>query len=152
MAGHVDAFKAGRAMVVAHNSAASCGSQSLLFKNVATASLYEYTPYIGNSSVSGCGPTGQKNFYDIFKRFFPETVVSVPKLVAPTPTTQSVTMVGATLTASGAAAANFKPAATSVSYQWLRAGSAIPGATGSSYTVTAADNGKALSVRVTGAK
>lgn len=152
MAGHVQAFKDGRAMTVAHNSSPSCGSQSLLFKNVATASLYEYTPYIGNSSVSGCGPTGQKNFYDIFKRYFPETVVSVPKLVAPTPTTQSVTMVGATLSASGAAAANFKPAATSVTYQWLRGGASIPGAAGSSYTVTAADSGKALSVRVTGTK
>ena len=80
MAGHVDAFRAGRAVTVAHNSSPSCGSQSLLYKNVATASLYEYTPYIGNSSVSGCGPTGQKNFYDIFKRFFPETVGTKPQL------------------------------------------------------------------------
>jgi hypothetical protein len=34
-----------------------------------------------------------------------------------------------------------------VSYQWLRDGQAIPGATGGSYTLTEADVGKAISVR-----
>lgn len=61
-AGHVDAFKAGKAVTIQHNSDTSCGSESVKFSNVATASLYEYTPYIGNSSKAGCGATGQKKF------------------------------------------------------------------------------------------
>lgn len=69
-AGHVDAFKAGRTMSVRHNSDASCGSETLKFANVATASLYEYTPYIGNSSKAGCGTTGQKMFWDLMQRYF----------------------------------------------------------------------------------
>lgn len=40
--------------------------------------------------------------------------------------------------------------ATSV--QWLRDGAAIPGATSSSYTLTAADRGKRISARVTGSR
>jgi hypothetical protein len=39
--------------------------------------------------------------------------------------------------------------APSLAFQWLRAGAAIPGATGASYTPVAADDGKALSARVT---
>ena len=69
-AGHVDAFKAGKAVTIQHNSDTSCGSESVKFSNVATASLYEYTPYIGNSSKAGCGATGQKNFWSIMWRYF----------------------------------------------------------------------------------
>lgn len=71
IAGHVDAFKQGRSMTLAHNPDAACGSQSVKFANVATASLYEYTPYIGNSSKSGCGTLGQKMVWDLFQRYFP---------------------------------------------------------------------------------
>lgn len=71
IAGHVQAFKDGKAMTVLHNPSSSCGSQSLKFANVATASLYEYTPYIGNSSKSGCDASGQKMFWDLMKRYFP---------------------------------------------------------------------------------
>lgn len=151
-AGHVDAFKAGRSVTVQHNPNAACGSQSLKFANVATASLYEYTPYIGNSSVAGCGATGQKNFYDIYKRYFPETVGAVSALKAPTPTISGVPLAGTPLTVTGAAAANFTPAASAVTYQWLRSGVAISGATAASYTPTSADVGKVLTVKVTGTK
>lgn len=41
---------------------------------------------------------------------------------------------------------------TAFAYQWLRSGKAILGATGSSYTVTLADAGKKLKVKVTGTK
>ncbi|WP_099331814.1 cell wall-binding repeat-containing protein [Actinomyces minihominis] len=77
-AGHVDAFKAGRAMTVLHNPSTACGSESVKFANVATASLYEYTPYIGNSSVAGCSAVGAKSFYDIYKRYFPDAVITTP--------------------------------------------------------------------------
>lgn len=43
-------------------------------------------------------------------------------------------------------------AGASFSYQWLRSGRPIVGATGSAYTPTAADHGRQLAVRVLGAK
>ena len=72
-AGHVNAFKAGTAMTVLNNPDTSCGSTSLKFANVATASLYEYTPYIGNAGKSGCSTIGQKMFWDLMQRYFPES-------------------------------------------------------------------------------
>ena len=69
-AGHVDAFKAGKPLTINQNPAASCGTESVKFSNVATASLYEYTPYIGNSSKTGCATLGQKMFWDLMKRYF----------------------------------------------------------------------------------
>ena len=47
-------------------------------------------------------------------------------------------------------AGGFAPTASTLSYQWLRNGSAIRGATGRAYKATGADVGKRLSVRVTG--
>ncbi|WP_345520253.1 hypothetical protein [Nocardioides conyzicola] len=57
---------------------------------------------------------------------------------------------GKRLKVAGAAAGGFAPAATALSYQWLRNGSAIRGATGRAYKATVADVGKRLSIRVTG--
>jgi surface-anchored protein len=56
--------------------------------------------------------------------------------------------VGSTLSAQATAA----PAADGFSYQWLVDGKTISGATGSSYTVTAGDAGKKVSVAVTASK
>lgn len=44
------------------------------------------------------------------------------------------------------------PTPVTFSYQWLRAGTAISGATTSTYTLVAADEGQAITVRVTGTK
>lgn len=55
--------------------------------------------------------------------------------------------VGQTLTA----AATVDPAATETTYQWLRSGVPIPGATARTHRVTAADLGTRLSVRTTSA-
>jgi hypothetical protein len=54
--------------------------------------------------------------------------------------------VGQTLTAGGTP----WPAGTSLSYQWLAAGSPIPGATGATLVLTSAHRGKAIQVQVTG--
>lgn len=64
---------------------------------------------------------------------------------APRPTVSGTARVGKKLTAR---AGTWKPAAT-VSYRWLRDGRSISGATRSTYTVTAADRGRRISVRVT---
>lgn len=57
--------------------------------------------------------------------------------------------VGAALTATLQA---WKPAAAQLSYQWLRNGKVISGARQASYTLTRADAGKKVAVRVTGKK
>jgi alpha-tubulin suppressor-like RCC1 family protein len=58
--------------------------------------------------------------------------------------------VGRRLSVSGAPANGFSPAATRLTYQWLRGSKPIAGATDSSYLLKSADVGKKLSVRVTG--
>ncbi|MGC4153786.1 MAG: Ig-like domain repeat protein [Propionicimonas sp.] len=72
-----------------------------------------------------------------------------PELTAGTPTVGGNAVVGATLTVS---AGVWGPAPVRLVYQWLADGTPIPGATGTSYQVTAAYLGKQLSVRVTGTK
>ncbi|MDQ1493954.1 MAG: hypothetical protein QOG69_437, partial [Actinomycetota bacterium] len=62
------------------------------------------------------------------------------------PTISGSTAVGETLSASTGGWSN---SPTSYGYQWLRDGSAISSATGSSYTIVDTDVGHALSVRVT---
>jgi hypothetical protein len=69
-------------------------------------------------------------------------------VVSPTvaPQITGVPKVGETLTADGG---SWSPAPTSLSYQWLRNGTPIDGATGPSYTLVAADQGARISVAVT---
>ncbi|MFF8817137.1 hypothetical protein ACF07D_03950 [Leucobacter sp. NPDC015123] len=68
---------------------------------------------------------------------------------APAPAVSGTVKVGQTLSAKPGA---WKPAPVSLSYQWLRNGSAIKGATKSTYKLTSADGGAKISVRVTGKK
>lgn len=70
--------------------------------------------------------------------------------VAPTsaPKVTGALKVGQKLTA----AAAFTPSGTTVAYQWLRNGASISGAKAVSYTLTAADLGKTISVRITASK
>lgn len=79
-------------------------------------------------------------------------IVNAKKAVAalPIPTVSSATIsgtaaVGKTLTAS----ASTSTTSSFLSYQWLRSGTAISGATGSTYKLTASDLKKSVSVRVT---
>jgi hypothetical protein len=67
----------------------------------------------------------------------------------PTPTIAGTARVGQKLTATAGA---WTPAPVTVTYQWKRAGVAIAGATGTTYTLTTADAGKAITVAVTGKK
>lgn len=79
-----------------------------------------------------------------------EATAKVARLVfagAPAPVVTGGTTVGDTLTAAVGA---WSPVA-SMSWQWLRDGQPIAGATSASYTLTAADQGHTISVRVTGA-
>src|SRR5690606_36453529 len=68
---------------------------------------------------------------------------------APTPTISGTAQEGATLTA---VTGTWGPAPVSLSYQWRADGAAISGATASTFTPTAAQVGKAITVVVTGSK
>ncbi len=67
----------------------------------------------------------------------------------PVPSISGTAKVGSRLTAS---AGTWGPGAVTLKYQWLRNGSAISGATGSSYVLTSSDANRTISVRVTGSR
>ena len=67
----------------------------------------------------------------------------------PDPTVSGTAKIGQTLTAS---TGTWKPTPAKLTYQWLRGGKAISGATKSSYKVLVDDAGAKLSVAVTGSK
>lgn len=67
----------------------------------------------------------------------------------PTPKVTGTTKVGKTLTAT---AGKWKPAPVALNYQWLRNGTPITGASKTTYTLTAADLGAYVAVKVTGSK
>lgn len=75
------------------------------------------------------------------------TAVASGTLAASTPTISGTRKVGYALTATPGT----WTAGTKFTYQWYRSGTAISGATASRYTLAAADAGKYLTVRVTGA-
>ena len=75
-------------------------------------------------------------------------VTAQGSFVTESPTISGDAVVGQTLTA---VVPEWTPA-PSFSYQWLRNGSTIRGATESSYTLTSADAGRQISVRVTGSR
>ncbi|MFT3888598.1 MAG: hypothetical protein QM713_10605 [Arachnia sp.] len=70
-------------------------------------------------------------------------------LTAATPTISGTVAVGKTLTAKPG---TWKPSGATFTYQWLRDGKKISGATKSTYTLTSSDKGKAISVQVKGSK
>jgi len=71
------------------------------------------------------------------------------KIAGMTPTIDRDGGPGKTLTA---VPGTWEPAGVSLAYQWLRNGSAIQGATQATYTMTSADAGTSITVRVTGSK
>jgi len=75
--------------------------------------------------------------------------VAAATLTAPVPTVSGTAKVGSALTA---VPGTWGPAPVTLAYQWFRSGVAVTGATAVSYTLTAADLGKAMTVRVTGTK
>ncbi|NQX05345.1 hypothetical protein HQQ82_12415 [Rathayibacter sp. VKM Ac-2856] len=93
--------------------------------------------------------TGTKAGYATAKRTSTATTVTAGSLTNSVPTVTGSSAVGGTLTANPG---NWGPAPVELAYQWKRNGTAIAGATGSSYVVTSADSGTALTVSVTGTK
>ncbi|POH61182.1 carboxypeptidase regulatory-like domain-containing protein [Arthrobacter glacialis] len=75
--------------------------------------------------------------------------VTVGTLSAPAPAITGTKKVGSTLTA---VPGTWGPAPVTLKYQWYSSGTAIAGATASSYTLVTLDKGKSLTVKVTGSK
>ncbi len=67
----------------------------------------------------------------------------------PVPTISGTAKVGSTLTAN---TGTWSPTPTAFTYQWLRNGTAISGATSATYKLVTADAGKSLTVKVTGSR
>lgn len=164
-----NAAKAGTAIAVPYSSAnpTGCGSQTFVIKNQATASLYTYNPAVSSKAAvaaypgytsNPCDSWGQRNVYMFMLQWFPQTMSDHPGgapqdfTTLPKPTVVGVPFVGSVLSVGSGSASSFKPAATSVSYQWLREGVAISGANSSTYRAVSADMGKKITVRVTGSK
>ncbi|WP_425956344.1 hypothetical protein [Xylanimonas sp. McL0601] len=92
--------------------------------------------------------TGTAAGYTSTARTSSETAPVVAGTITPTvPTISGTAQVGKTLTV---VPGTWSPAAT-FTYQWYRSGAAISGATKSTYALAAADLGKAITVKITGA-
>lgn len=88
-------YRAGRTHNILYNPDASCGTKSVYIENVATASLYIYTPYTPNEAAmnnlygegDGCSAYGNRNFWRLFTDWFGPTdaPVSKPKPAEPKP-------------------------------------------------------------------
>ncbi|WP_285137115.1 hypothetical protein [Microbacterium sp. lyk4-40-TSB-66] len=79
----------------------------------------------------------------------PTAVVAKGVLTSATPTISGTPAVGKTVTSAPGA---WGPSPVTFTYQWLRGGASISGATSATYTPVAADAGTRLSVTVTGTK
>ena len=94
--------------------------------------------------------TGTKTGYAAATMVSGETDAVAPGTLSPgTPSVSGTAKVGETLTA---APGSWGPGAVDLTYQWLRNGSVVPGATQVTYGLGAADAGATVSVRVTGTK
>ncbi len=75
--------------------------------------------------------------------------VAAVALTTAVPTIAGTAKVGQTLTAS---AGTWGPSPVTLTYQWLAGGTAISGATSNTFVLTTAQQGKAITVKVTGTK
>jgi hypothetical protein len=71
-------YQAGRNNNIQYSPTASCGTKLVYIQNVATASLYDYTPYTPNAAAlanlygigDGCSAYGNRNFWRIYTDWF----------------------------------------------------------------------------------
>ncbi|WP_137844446.1 carboxypeptidase-like regulatory domain-containing protein [Microbacterium sp. 2FI] len=110
----------------------------------ATASVYKLTTSDVGKAISVRVRGTKAGYAPVVKTSAPSAKVAI----AATPKVTGTYAVGETLTA----AAGTWTSGTTFRYQWLRDGSAIAGATTSTYQLASADNGKTITVQVTGSK
>jgi hypothetical protein len=114
---------------------------------VSNATTYAVTPEDLGTKITVSVTGTQDGFAPVTKTSKSTATVVKGSITSVTPKFTGTAKVGATLTA---VTGTWKPAATTLTYQWLRTGKAIAGATESTYVLTAADRGKKISLKVTG--
>ncbi|WP_052226428.1 CHAP domain-containing protein [Microbacterium mangrovi] len=92
--------------------------------------------------------TATKAGYLTVTQTSPAVVMKLPLTATPVPQISGTPTAGSVLTARPGA---WAPAPVALTYQWYRSGTPIAGATRATYTVTVADRGTTLAVKVTGA-
>ncbi len=73
-------YQPGRENIISYSPNAACGYKKVYIENVATASLYIYTPYTPNAATlaawpgtANCGAYGNRNFFMFFNEWFGST-------------------------------------------------------------------------------
>lgn len=76
-------YRPGRTNYIQYSTQPSCGGKNVYIENIATASLYIYTPYTPNDAAianypgeAPCGAYGNRNFYFFFKEWFGEPKIT----------------------------------------------------------------------------
>lgn len=101
---YIAAVDSKKAVTMPYSSDSSCGGETFVMKNYATASLYTYNPFAPNSATlnaypssgGSCSHTGNLNFYKYMKQWFPESMAdgggsSTTKPTTPTTPTKPTT-------------------------------------------------------------
>jgi hypothetical protein len=115
----------------------------------ATQSTYKVSPADAGAQITVAVTASKPGFSGARKTSAPTAVVVKGVLTSATPTLSGAPAVGKTVTVAPGA---WGPSPVTFTYQWLRGGASISGATSASYTPVAADVGTRLSVTVTGTK
>ena len=148
-------YAPGNTWDILYNPNHGCGRAPVRVANQATANLYYYTPYQPNRAAlaagyglgDGCSAYGNRNFFNYFTDWFGSTHL-LDFSSAPTPGITGAAVAGQQLAVS---TGSWSPGPT-LSYQWMRNGSAIHGETGTRYAATNTDSGKEISVKVTASR
>lgn len=114
----------------------------------ATGTKYTLTPADRGTQIS-FRSTGAKPAHATVTRVSASHTVAPGVLSTTSPRITGTPSVGATLTAQSG---TWGPGTVQLSFQWFRNGTAIPGATGTSYRVASGDVARRLTVAVTGTK
>ena len=77
-------YKSGQVNNIQYHPNTYCGAKQVYLENIATASLYIYTPYTPNDAAlraypgtgDGCSSYGNRNFYMFFREWFGSTYIS----------------------------------------------------------------------------
>ena len=115
---------------------------------VGTSSSYTIAPADLGSTIALTVTATKAGYAPLTKTSKSTAKVAKGTVTAPKQKLTGTTKVGSTLTAVVGA---WKPASATLSYKWLRDGKVIAGQSGATYTLAAADKGKKVSVKVTGA-
>ncbi|GAA4713726.1 hypothetical protein [Nocardioides conyzicola] len=116
--------------------------------DAATSPTYHVAPADVGADL-GVRVTGTSRGYETTEVSSAATALVAPgDLLPPTPAIRGRVRVGSTLRAAG----RWRPAGVTLRFRWLRNGAPVPRATRAAYHLVRADQGKRISVRVTGRK